>query len=206
MPRGDPHPIPSAVGSRIGGCRDDRVGVARMSIQDLGSIGELLAAIATIATLAYLAVQLRQNTASVRASSAVAYTEAIRSTNLVIVQDPELVELFWSGLANRAALNDENRRRFDFLISSQTQSFEQTWRFREEGVIDDATWKSQQVGISWFAHQPGFIDYIGIYGGMLHPGFAAELEKAMAEELSPEIAIAAQQNASADPLRDPSQA
>jgi hypothetical protein len=36
-----------------------------MSVQDLGSIGEL---IATIATLSYLAMQIRQNTISVRAS------------------------------------------------------------------------------------------------------------------------------------------
>jgi len=142
----------------------------------------------------------------VRASSAVAHTEAIRTTNLVIVQDPELVKLFWSGLANRAALNDENRRRFDFLISAQTQSWEQSWRFREAGVIDDATWKGQQVGISWFAHQPGFIDYIGIYGAMLHPGFTAELKKLMAEELSPELAMAVPQGASVDPLQGSSQA
>lgn len=33
-----------------------------MSIQDLGSLGELVAAIATIATLIYLATQIRQNT------------------------------------------------------------------------------------------------------------------------------------------------
>ena len=33
-----------------------------MTIQDLGSIGELVAAIATIATLVYLAIQIRQNT------------------------------------------------------------------------------------------------------------------------------------------------
>jgi hypothetical protein len=32
-----------------------------MNIQDLGALGELLAAIATIATLIYLAIQIRQN-------------------------------------------------------------------------------------------------------------------------------------------------
>jgi hypothetical protein len=38
-----------------------------VTIQDLGSVGELVAAIATIATLAYLAVQIRHNTRHVRA-------------------------------------------------------------------------------------------------------------------------------------------
>jgi len=36
--------------------------MTEITIQDLGSIGELIAAIATIATLAYLAIQIRQNT------------------------------------------------------------------------------------------------------------------------------------------------
>ena len=33
-----------------------------MTIQDMGSIGELIAAFATLITLAYLALQLKQNT------------------------------------------------------------------------------------------------------------------------------------------------
>ena len=45
-----------------------------MTIQELGSLGEFIAAIATLATLVYLAVQIRQNTKSVRAST---YHEAI---------------------------------------------------------------------------------------------------------------------------------
>ena len=35
-----------------------------MSIQDLGSIGELVAAVATVATLIYLSIQIRNNTRS----------------------------------------------------------------------------------------------------------------------------------------------
>ena len=37
------------------------LGAMEMSIQDLGSLGELIAAIATIGTLLYLAIQIRQN-------------------------------------------------------------------------------------------------------------------------------------------------
>ena len=36
-----------------------------LTIQDLGSIGELVVAVATVATLAYLAFQIRQNTQSI---------------------------------------------------------------------------------------------------------------------------------------------
>ena len=40
-----------------------------MTIQDLGSIGELIAAIATLATLVYLAAQIRQNMRAIMATS-----------------------------------------------------------------------------------------------------------------------------------------
>ena len=40
-----------------------------MPIQDLGRIGELIAAIATLGTLVYPAIQINTNTKAVRASS-----------------------------------------------------------------------------------------------------------------------------------------
>jgi hypothetical protein len=50
-----------------------------VTIQDLGSIGELIAAIATVATLVYLAIQIRQNTVSNRDAS-------VRSTHDMILR------------------------------------------------------------------------------------------------------------------------
>ena len=47
-----------------------------MSLEDLGNIGELIAAFAVIASLIYLAVQIRQNTQSVRASTVQAISDA----------------------------------------------------------------------------------------------------------------------------------
>ena len=40
-----------------------------MSLQDLGNLGELIAAVATVLTLAYLAVQLKQNTNALRSQT-----------------------------------------------------------------------------------------------------------------------------------------
>ena len=43
--------------------------IARVTVQDLGSVGELVAAVATVATFGHLAVQTRQNSESVRMSA-----------------------------------------------------------------------------------------------------------------------------------------
>ena len=51
-----------------------------MSLQDIGSIGELVGAIATVATLFYLAVQIRQNTAQLRESARAAHSTLLDQT------------------------------------------------------------------------------------------------------------------------------
>ena len=52
-----------------------------MTISDIGSIGELLAAIATMITLIYLAIQLRNNTKVVRAQTFEQRTNHLREMN-----------------------------------------------------------------------------------------------------------------------------
>ena len=47
-----------------------------MTLQDLGSIGELVGAAATVATLIYLAVQIRANTGAMRSAAAQSVHEA----------------------------------------------------------------------------------------------------------------------------------
>ena len=162
-----------------------------MNWDAIGAIAELFGAIGVIVTLVYLSVQLRHNTGSMRVSSAAAHSEAMRSLNMVIVQDPELVRLYFNGLANRSGLDDDEQRRFDFLMGSLTQGIEQAWKFRREGIFDDQEWAGQSAALSWLAHQPGFADYWELYGVMHNPGFAVEVEQEMAAEPSSAVARAA---------------
>lgn len=65
-----------------------------MSIQDLGALGEFLAAIATLATLGYLALQIRQNTRAVQATSARETLFKFAEWHREILRDPELSRVF----------------------------------------------------------------------------------------------------------------
>lgn len=89
-----------------------------MTIQDLGSLGELIAALATIATLIYLALQIRQNTTATRAASFHAVTDARNQVNFSITQDPGMARIFLEGSADRGSLCPEDRLRFDFTCLS----------------------------------------------------------------------------------------
>jgi hypothetical protein len=71
-----------------------------MSFQDLGSIGELVAALATIATLIYLAIQIHQNTRAMRATSARETLFKLSDWHQANVSNPDMMRCFKKSLQN----------------------------------------------------------------------------------------------------------
>ena len=64
-----------------------------MTIQDLGSVGELVAAIATVVTLVYLAIQIRSNTIATRSAAAQSVHEAFTTWYRLLAADVSLGRL-----------------------------------------------------------------------------------------------------------------
>ena len=109
---------------------------AQLTIQDLGSIGELIAAIATIATLAYLAVQVRQNTRALRSSTFQDIAGAMSLTSETIATHPELAKLMLKGSEGLAGLTAEERVRYSFISLTVFRRLEAVYIQRELGVIE----------------------------------------------------------------------
>ncbi len=64
-----------------------------MTLEDLGNIGEFVGAVGVVVTLVYLAVQIRRNTISVRAST---FQEAVRDVATLsdlLATDAELARI-----------------------------------------------------------------------------------------------------------------
>lgn len=168
-----------------------------MTIQDLGSVGELLAAVATVVTLGYLAVQLRQNTATARAGTRASHTQAVHAVNALLVQEQESY-LFWTGLADE--LEQDKVSRFDALLSMLVQNHEQSWQFHKDGVVDDATWAGQSASLEWYANEPGFRRWWSTWGDQMNPNFANLVNQVISKEPRdrPPITGAAQHGAEVD--------
>jgi hypothetical protein len=69
-----------------------------VTIQDLGSLGELIAAVATVATLGYLAVQIRQNTRATHAASVQDAGAGLVNAVTLMSQNPENADVVHRGL------------------------------------------------------------------------------------------------------------
>ena len=109
-----------------------------MTIQDLGSIGELVAAIATLATLIYLAAQIRQNTRAVEASALHDFLDNWRRTAVQdTLRDPELQDLFNRGMADFDGLTDKEKGRWHLYVIQFTTQAQIAMELHERGFLPD---------------------------------------------------------------------
>lgn len=106
-----------------------------MSIQDIGSIGELIAAVATVGTLAYLAVQVRQNTSALRSSTFQSITNDMSVSSEAMCTHPDLSEIFIKGGESLEALSPEERMRHSFFLLMTCRRLESIFIQRVHGFI-----------------------------------------------------------------------
>lgn len=101
-----------------------------MSLQDLGSLGELIAAVATVATLVYLAIQVRDNSRAVnrsnefaQASSIHQITELFNELNWRLASDGELADIYTRALAGEE-LSATEATRFQAFVNTYIATIE----------------------------------------------------------------------------------
>lgn len=108
----------------------------RVTIQDLGSIGEFLAAIATIATLVYLAVQVRQNTRALRSSTFQNISAQMAQNVEPIVSHADVADLLAKGMDDPDGFTPGERIRFQSVLVMSFRRMEAVYIHTRLGSID----------------------------------------------------------------------
>ena len=148
-----------------------------VTIQDLGSIGEFVAAIATLATLAYLALQIRRNTQSVHAATHQALVSHAAEINSSLFGEGSVPEMFLKGRADPSTLSEVERFRFQILVYQVFQSFETMYLLNRDGILDDTFVKSKLHVIERWLSQPGIRSVWSERREELHPEFVTLVER-----------------------------
>lgn len=108
-----------------------------MTIQDLGSLGEFVAAIATVATLVYLSVQIRASNRLARAEASRIRISEMNRLNASFASDPAFRAAFRRVISGSARdqIDPEARTLLDLYLLSATNIAEQLALEAREGVI-----------------------------------------------------------------------
>lgn len=151
-----------------------------MSLDALGNIGDFLGGIAVIITLIYLAIQIRQNTSTVRANGAAAHNQGLNNIMLLLAQDDDARELYFRGLAEYDGLSETQKRKFDSVVLYFVQGILRSFHLHREGVISEDAWQESLYSLKFLGEQPGFHRMWSTWG----PRHAPEFRKFMDEELA----------------------
>lgn len=111
-----------------------------MTIQDVGSIGDLIAAVATVATLAYLAIQIRQNTESLQLGAELELGKQVLDWHARVAAQPELIRI-WDAAADPASMSPEDKARFVWLVTEAFLIYETQYEFYRKGHISEEAWQ-----------------------------------------------------------------
>jgi hypothetical protein len=135
--------------------------------------------------LVYLASQIRQNSKLLRASTATLINETNSRISILAADNPEVARIYWEGLADRGALSEPDRQRFDPLIATFMGGFQQEHDFAQDGIIAPSAWNTRVRGTRWSFQQPGMQqwwtewrkvydeDFIAFVDGLIREGEAA---------------------------------
>ena len=108
-----------------------------MTIEQLGSIAEIVGAIATIGTLWYLAIQIRQSSTTTRASNFVQIMSEGSTVWDPVADSNETAEIYLRGLESFDSLTEVERIRFHMLLSKHFSNAQLAFRLHQEGQLQD---------------------------------------------------------------------
>ncbi len=111
-----------------------------MSIQELGSLGEFVAAIATIATLVYLAMQIREYKLGMNSATFHSTMQGFNQINAMLGADPSLAEVLDRGGRDPGSLDPKEQYQFVWLQRCYVNIFENLYQQFLRGACPESYW------------------------------------------------------------------
>ena len=119
----------------------------------IGAIGEILGALAVFLTLVYLAVQIRQNTSSVRASTFHECASRAADLTRAIAEHKELARILRTGLGGLEQLEDDDDRfRFVLLLQNMFRQYEDLLFQYRAGTLSSESWEAWRYSLRFSSH------------------------------------------------------
>jgi hypothetical protein len=146
-----------------------------LTIQDLGSIGEFIAAIATVATLVYLAVQIRQSTKQARLTANRELGASIHD-GFAPLFNPGFARIWRLGRYDPDQLDEDERAAFGMLLERQLYSFQNVVHQYDNGVLEQDTFESMVVLFSDLVSTPGGVAYWSKNSSKFSPAVRAHFD------------------------------
>lgn len=156
-----------------------------MTLEQASLVAQIVSAVAVIASLIFVGVQLKQATATIRASSSEAhaglYTQLVHS----IIDNADFARIWSIGLSDPKALREDEWVRFVAYSSALFRQYETSRVQWQKGRLDHEHWHTVEKQAINFRHLPGLEAAWKVRGHWYSPDFREWFENLDASDARP---------------------
>lgn len=157
-----------------------------MTLQQVSYWAQIFGVVAIVATLIYLAIELRQNTKSVRLSAVHDISSLYASVMLTTCGDKDNADVWTRGLHDYGTLDRTEKTRFLVFMGVSVRTLSDQHFQWQEGALDTQVWNGMRHVIDDFAQYEGFKTYWKLRSHQFSDSFQEYVESAL--ERAPTIA------------------
>jgi hypothetical protein len=147
-----------------------------VNLEDLGNIGEFIAAIATLVTLIYLSAQIRQNTRAVRSTAFQQVVDSFSEVSLALGLNEEASELFERAEQGLSFLTPVEVRRHRYILLSFFRRAESVFFQSEQRTLEAENWEGIRQSVRVILQNPGSQQFWRENASLFNSRFRAYVE------------------------------
>ena len=147
-----------------------------MSIMELGALGEFVGSFLVLATLIYLVIQVHQTRRGINSSNFVNATHMFNHTNIAMVSDVELIDLWIRGCNEPETLGEVEAARYQLLLRAINNNFFALHGAYQEGSFPEQKWKVYERNFGELLATRGGISLIRSFE-FAAPDFAVQMRQ-----------------------------
>ena len=114
----------------------------------IGTIAEVVAAVAVVVSLIYLAVQIRESTSSVQASTELEAARMWSEFHARVAHSADMTRIWDLGHTDVEQLSDQEKQRFIWLVAEYFFLVEGLFRQLQRGYLSDSSWSPHEAALS----------------------------------------------------------
>jgi hypothetical protein len=126
-----------------------------LTLQDLANLAEFAGGVAVVASLVYVAVQVRQNTQSLRTENYTRALDRISSMQSQMSGNGPFAAVFARGVTDASSLSPQERIQFTWWAYEAFGAFEFMFHQAQTRAIPDEVWERWSATIAWWLSFPG---------------------------------------------------
>jgi hypothetical protein len=127
--------------------------VSRLSLSEWANLAEVVGATAVVVSLIFVGVQVRANTAEIRATNRQQLVGRAHEATRSFAQDPGLSAVL-AKVDNAEPLSDAEAIQYGYLIRATLYDVQEAFVLNREGRLDDAYWATRAAVVRAYLAQP----------------------------------------------------